>query len=439
MMMRIFSTMVWLLPLGLCGCPSDESCPSTPDLSPFSIVALLVVDEPVKLNLYPFENGGCAPPGVMPDSITAEITGPDGQPIPNESSMNLPSSLTGTVRFTLEKPGPHHFLTAFEPVGGLLQFDLHAARDRSSEAAMKSLSSACTTLERTDLGSWVCNSQVFRGDQSFLLNLPSGRIAVAGNVVWVAGGQQIHRYVDTGTKLELSATLSHTEGAAAFLLASPDELLVLHAQSLLRVAFDGTALVFTGRTAWAGAPAPIDNNESLQGLLLRTGSGLALVSRAKASEAQSLQACAYQLEASGMVRTAEPCQPLTGMLLGYERSVLWMGALSPGTRDVEALHHMEWTGSRLETRGSLIVGSSLQITRSGTQGSTSIPVLAGAPYEIRGLPIRAGVPVYRPEEGQVSLELLDKEITQPSASSTLLWGAPKSGTGSRIRLRPTAP
>jgi hypothetical protein len=244
--------------------------------------------------------------------------------------------------------------------------------------------------------------------------------------------------VDTGTKLELSATLSHTEGSAGFLLATADELLVLYPQALQRITFDGAALVSTGRTAWAGAPAPV-NGYGLQGLLLRTGPWLALVSRASASEGQGLQACAYQLGAAGLVRTGEPCQPLSGTLLGFEPSVLWMGDPFPGRSDIETLRRMEWTGNRLETRGSLIVGSSLRFIPSDMKGSMAVPVLGGESYEVLGLPIRAGVPVYLPEEGQLVIESLDKEIPQPRASSTLLWGSPQRGSGSRIRLRPSPP
>jgi len=439
MMTRILNAMVWLLPLGLCGCPSNESCNASPSSNPDIPVALLVVGEPVEMTLSAFENGGCAPVGVLPERLTVEITRPDGQLVPNEATVDEPRAHRGLLRFTPENPGLHHFLATFEPVGGIEQFDLHVARDRSAEAPLTSHRSTCNTLERTDHGSLVCSSQVFRADGFLLANLPEGRTAVAGNVVWVADNTRIQRYVDTGTKLELSATLSHAEGAAAFLMATPDELLVLYPLALQRLTFDGAALVSTGRTAWAGA-TPIDiSSQRLQGVLLRSGPRVALVSSAPASEGQGLQACAYQLEAAGPVRTGEPCQFLAGSLLGYERSVLWMGTPAPVTLRTETLRRMEWTGNQLETRGSLFVGPSLGVDTSGIRGPTSVPILKGAPYELRGLPIRASVPVYLPGEDQLSLEVLDTEIEYPQASPTLFWGTPRNGSGTRIRTRPLPP
>jgi hypothetical protein len=441
MMTRLFNSMVWLLTLGLWGCSSssDTPCNTAPDPTPAAPMALLVVDEPVRMSLSPFESGGCAPVGVLPERLTAELTGPDGQVVPSEASMNLPDSLNGTLRFTPRKPGLHHFIAAFEPVGGLQQFDLHVARDGSAQAPLTKYPGSCQTLERTDHGSLVCGSQVIRADRFLLANLPAGRTAVAGNVVWLAGSTRIQRYVDTGTKLELSATLSHTEGAAAFIMATPDELLVLYPQALQRITFDGAVLVSTGRTAWAGADTLNIYSERLHGLLLRSGARLALVSRAPASEGLGLLACSYQLEAAGPVRTGEPCQFLPDRLLGYERSVLWMGTQIPGRPGIDTLHRMEWTGSQLETRGSLFVGPSLSVGASGIQGPTSVPTLQAAPNELRGLPMRAGVPVYLPGEDQLSIESLDVELVGPQASSTLFWGTSRSESGSRIRQRPSTP
>ncbi|HLL03385.1 MAG TPA: hypothetical protein VK539_22570 [Myxococcaceae bacterium] len=444
MMTRLFNTMVWLLPLGLWGCSSssDTPCNTAPDPTPATPMALLVVGEPVRMSLSPFDSGGCAPVGVLPERLTAELTDPDGQVVPSEASMNLPISLNGTLRFTPQKPGLHHFIAAFEPVGGLQQFDLHVARDGSAQAPLTKYTGSCQTLERTDRGSLVCGSQVIRADGFLLANLPAGRTAVAGNVVWLAGSTRIERYVDTGTgtKLELSATLSHVEGAAGFIMATPDELLVLYPQALRRFTFDGAALVSTGRTTWEGAATSIDvSSLRIPGLLLRSGDRLALISRAPASEGQGHQACAYQLEAAGPVRTSEPCQLLSDRLLGYERSVLWTGTPLAGRPGIETLHRMEWTGSRLEPRGSLFVGPSLGVGVSGLQGPTAVPILRGTLYELRGLPSRAGVPVYLRGEDRLVIESLDVDIADPQASSTLLWGTSRSGSGSRIRQRPSTP
>lgn len=444
MMTRLFNARVWLLTLGLCGCssPPDTPCDTTPDPTPATLMALLVVGEPVRMSLSPFESGGCAPVGVLPERLTAELTGPDGQVVPSEASMNLPISLNGTLQFTPQKPGLHHFIAAFEPVGGLQQFDLHAARDGSAQAPLTRHTGSCQTLERTDHGSLVCGSQVIRADGFLLANLPAGRTAVAGNVVWLAGSTRIQRYVDTGTgtKLELSATLNHTEGAAGFIMATPDELLVLYPQALQRFTFDGAVLVSTGRTAWQGSDTPIDvSSLRLPGLLLRSGSSLALVSRDPPTPQQWVQACAYRLEASGPVRTGEPCQPLKDRLLGYERSVLWMGTPISGRSGIETLHRMEWTGSRLEPRGSLSVGPSLGVGVSGIQGPTAVPILRGSANEPRGLPLRAGVPVYLPGEDRLVIESLDGDIADPQASSTLFWGTSRGGSGSRIRQRPSTP
>ena len=445
MLTRLFKAMLWLLPLGLCGCPTspDTPCNSVPNPSRAIPKALLVVGEPVRMSLSPFESGGCAPVGVLPERVTAEITGPDGQPVPNEASINRPSSINGLLQFTPQKPGLHHFLAAFEPVGGIQQFELYAARNRSADAPLTSLTGGgCHSLERTDHGSVVCSNQVFRRDGWLLANLPAGRTAVAGNVVWLAGSTRIERYVDTGTgtKLELSATLEHTESTAAFILASPDELLVLYPLAIQRFTFDGTRLVSTGRTVWEGTNTPIDmSSQLLLGVLLRSGSQLALVSRTSAPGGGGVQVCGYQLEASGAVRTGEPCQFPPGSVVGYERSMLWMTTSDPGSSRADSLRREEWTGTRLETRGSLRVSQSLGVGTSHIYGPTSVPILKGNSFELRGLPVRAGVPVYVPGEEQLAIEVLDVGIEDPEVSSTLLWGTPSSGTGTRIRTRPLPP
>ncbi|MDY7227799.1 hypothetical protein [Hyalangium rubrum] len=422
--------------LGLCACSEEPCVPNdSTGRPPFG---LLVTGERVDISLYPFDNGGCVPEGVVPTRFTAEVSGPDGQPVPNEALLGSSSGVPATLRLTPETPGRHHMLVAFEPVGGLQQFDLQVAKDRTRESTLERVPDACRTLERTARGAWLCDTRVFR-EGITKQTLPDGRQAVSGDVVWVVNEQETRRYVDRGDQLELTAVQPHFEGPPKALLATDEELVVLHNQRLQRLRFDGTTLVLTASTDWGGADPSSGATASL-GLLLRTGDRLAVIGYRPAL-GNRLSLCAYQLEADRIALTQEPCQILSGSLMGFEGSVLWMGEPSPTTSLLLSLHRLEWTGSQLEPRGSLFLDETLPLIVQRMDRTSTVPVL-GMGFPLRGIPARTGVPVYSPERGEVYLEHLDAESIEPQASTNLFWSSAPNGStepGTRIRLRPSTP
>jgi hypothetical protein len=53
---------------------------------------------------------------------------------------------------------------------------------------------------------------------------------------------------------------------------------------------------------------------------------------------------------------------------------------------------------------------------------------------------RTFVPVYSTEQRGILFEVLDTDMTDPSASPALMWGLPSTGSsGLRIRIRPSTP
>ena len=360
--------------------------------------------------------------------------------MPHQSTLGPGHRDNATLEFTPTALGLHHVFAAFDPVGGIHQFDLYAVRDRSSEAPRHLLGPRCRGLERTTRGAWVCDSQVLR-EGAAAQQLPNGKLAVAGDVVWVVETQRIHRFVDDGQTLAATASLSHSQGTAGFLLASESELVVLHGGALQRITFDGTQLTSTGVTPWAPEGSfPLGTNAP-QGILLRTGEALAVVSRPPSSAGPlRLQACGYQLDGGRFTRTAEPCQLLDGDVVGFEPSVLWLAERDSSTNTAENLLRLEWTGTRLVPRASLWVGP-LSLVLVELDRPAIVPVFATV-VQWPASSILTAIPVYVPEEGRLRLEHLEGEFAFPLASPTLFWGEPFRGGATartQVRLRPSTP
>jgi hypothetical protein len=438
--MSLLRPLGWRLALPLLlllmGCPGEVPCfvANLPVRQP----AFMLVGEPTRLSIAPQIPGECdGPMNVPPRSLTVEILDPDQQPVAHQATLGNPTSAHATLLFTPTRPGPHHVFAAFDPVGGIHQFDIHAAHDRSRQAPITQLNSACQVLERTARGTWICNAAVFR-DGALVEQLPQGRLAVAGDVVWVVGAQQLHRFVDTGGPLLVpSASLEHRMGLPEFLLASADELVVLYGGTLQRVTFSGTTLTPTGSTSWGpGVQEPISPT-SPRGVLLRAGDRLALVRRPSLNVGTPLEACAYQLQAGAFARTSDACQQLPGVVIGFEPGVLWLGEQSAGPT-LSAIHRLEWTGTGFVLRGSLGMTGFQPLFPLMLARSSAVPVLQSA----HALPpgIVTAVPLHVPGEELLQLEHLDAEIRDPLASSSFFWGARPTAQGTtRVRGRPSTP
>ncbi|MFL5346736.1 MAG: hypothetical protein ACJ8AT_18295 [Hyalangium sp.] len=426
--------------LGLSGCPSP-GCAVPVSSSSFQEASVIIVGEQVRLQVSPQTPATCEATEEVPtpESISVEISGPDNLPVDSQATLGSPTTDDATVRFTPTKQGRYHVFAAFDPVGGIQQFDLYSARDRSAEAPLQTLPQSCNALERTRRGGWLCDTDFLR-DGAFVQRFTNARLAADGDVVWVVSPTQILRMVDTGTALQLSASRTNTVGQATFLLASAGELVILYGSAIERITFDGTQLNSTGLTSWVPSNMPI-NQQSLQGVLLRAGDQLATVTGGGSVNfgVPVIQVCPYQLQSGRFVRTSANCQLIATEVVGFEPNALWTGTRVSVLDTFNEVHRMEWTGTALVDQASLPLGESFKlILHKPEVRNTVIPVITPS-FPSISTRSRATVPVYVPDRG-ILLEQLDTELPEPTASTTLLWGNTSSTSANlRVRTRPSTP
>lgn len=381
----------------------------------------------------------------FPDALTSEVYAPDNRLVP--STPVLRGSSGGAVHFTPDMPGRYHVLAAFAPVGGIRQVGVMVAVDRSAEAPPMALPEMCSQVERTARGTLLCGAAVVReGGVTQRLgaagSVPPRMVTVAGNGVWAMDGTKVYRYVDTGgTTLTLTGSVSHGDSLPEFVLATEDELLVLHPSVLQRfVSSAAGAITSTGRSSWSEVQVTMSLPDQPRGFLVRSGDVLAVVGRGSVAQGSGFttgtRVCTYHLVTGRYERTKEvACQELPGVPEGVEAGVLWLreqASPPPGSfLPNDTVRRYVLTGGRFEEQGSLVLGPTTLFTTSLFRGS-SVPVFGiGQPSPI---PV---VPAWRPEQRDVVLEVLDREAFSASASSTFYWGM--GPTGPRARARPSPP
>lgn len=432
---------------GLTGCPDTPCFDGGVGVFPGLQPGVIVVGEPVRLEVAPSVVGACGQRfDTNPESLTVEVYGPDNQLVASQATLGNPTSALAIVRFTPDKPGRYHIFAAFDPVGGIQQMDLYAARNRSAEAPLFSLPSLCTSLERTQRGGWLCDLQFLR-DGKQVKSFTGGRMAVAGDVVWVVSGAQVQRYVDTGTELLLTASQSISSASSAeFLLATENELLVLRASTLERIVYDGAQTL--SLRSWVPRPATSGEvgTTGLTGLLVRSGDRLGLVTNAPPNggvqpfNSFTTQVCSYQLDGERILRTTDPCQTFTGNVVGYEPGVLWVGTPLSFSEQFSDLRRLEWATAGIAEQASLPLGQNFQLSPQPFKERNWVVPVVMSPVAAVGFASRATVAVYSPERRSILLEMLDTELTNPSASGSLLWtGLSSEPMKPRVRVRPTTP
>lgn len=442
-----------ILLMGLTGCPEDpvvEGC--FEPFEPFSDLAnpgIVRAEEPAHVYALPLSFQVCVNDASnFPTSATAEVTGPAGEALATKIQLGTQIKVTA-VQFTPAQPGPHHILVEFAPRGGIHQLDVHAAWDRSDEAPSQSLSQTCTSLERTLQGAWVCDSTVLRGNET-LGSFADARLAVAGDVIWVVDSSNVRRYVDTGTALVQTATATRTPLAVEFLLASPNELVVLLNNSLTLFTFQDGALTAGGATAWLRPNSSI-MPVSPYGVLLREGSQLAIATRSTAGSPSFFQVCPYQLLSGKFERTPGACSQFQGEIIGFEPGVLWTRELPAAASSTEAnplqLRRWAWAGGQLTEQGSLSLGTHVAVADRSRMRSVVVPLfrntppLGTIPPGSPSIPFITSMATWSPQRQAILLEHLDEEITNGSASPGLYWGEapPSASQPTKVRLRPPAP
>lgn len=443
-----------LLLIGLTGCPEEpvvEGCFEPfeifPDLANPGIVR---AGEPARVYALPLGFKVCVNDATnYPSSAIAEVTDPAGGALAAQIELGTRSTVTA-VQFTPAQLGPHHVLIEFAPRGGIHQLDVYAAQDRTAEAPGQSLSRICTSLERTLQGAWVCESAVLRGTEQ-LGTFTGARLAVAGDVIWVVDSASVRRYVDTGTALTLTGTAPRTATGLEFLLASPNELVVLLSNSLMLYTFQDGALTPGGATSWFRPTTPI-MPESPYGVLLREGGQLAVATRTSSGTSTFVQVCPYQLLSGRFERTTGACSQFQGEIIGFEPGVLWTKdlplAASPSTEpNPLRIRRWVWAEGQLTEQGSLSLGIHVAVSdRPGTR-SAVVPLVyntllsGNVPANPPSIPPVYSVVTWSPQRQALLLEHLDEEIANGYASPGLYWGmAPPGAPGpTKVCLRPPSP
>ncbi|MDY7227797.1 hypothetical protein [Hyalangium rubrum] len=425
--------------LGLPGCSEecldcDVECVAPQPTVLLNMPGILMAGQPATLSLPPAHLGGCGS-GSQASSATSEVYGPDGALVPSELTFSGPTAST-RLRFTPPQPGPYHLLIAFAPVGGLQQFDLHAAADRSAEATRLTLPSTCTSLERTRLGTWACGSTLIR-DGMVVAQFEGARLAVADDVVWVVTETLARRFHETPTEFWQSHSVGYTSRSTEFLLATPDELLLLHGSELMQiVARSG----LRSPSTVVPLPAATVGPRASRGVLLRDGEHVALVSRAETATGTDLQVCPILLAPSGPARLPTQCQLISGHVVGFEPSVLWTA--DPPTRlSGGGIHRWTWTAGRLQEQSALALGSQIRLVETTLLRPTAVPVVSSVPSDTPPAPFPAVV-TWSAERQRLSLEHLDSTLLELSASPSFYWGRgapPASGSQTQLLLRPSSP
>ncbi|SEL30521.1 hypothetical protein SAMN05444354_105170 [Stigmatella aurantiaca] len=428
--------------VGLPACPDPIGCTTSPALPP-SVTELMLVGVPTHLTVHA-ALPGCIPEAPRPSSLAVELSGPDNLPVPVQKAFEPANPTLGVLHFIPEQAGRYHLFAAFDPVGGIIQADLHAARDRSGETAPVMLPLDCGTLERTQPGAWICDVRVLR-EGVLVRDFPGSRLAVAGEVVWRMDPRLIERYVDTGTELVLTGTWPHAEGKVEAVLATRETLVALHGQTVQHVAFDGTALTGGAPTRWAtGTELP--SGLGPKALLMRAGDTLAITAGRPfgSSSPFSNEACPYTVVNGRIERTASACTGFNGSVVGFEPGGLWVE--EPGT---QTLSYHAWTPGGLMPRAAMSLNGLQTFFTTAEGKNTSVPVLTSSQNFPSSLgrtlrPPHALMPAYDAVQRRLLLEYLDSGMVLPQASSTLMWGRSTvftSGspfTALRILSRPPA-
>lgn len=438
--LRLFPLLMALA--GLSGCPEEPCFGGGVSVPPPVQPGIILVGEETTLRLAPNFVGGCDPEDTpTPSSLTVEVSDPDNQPVEHIASLGSPASGVSTLRFTARKPGRHHIFAAFDPVGGVQQFDVHAAMDYSRAEPALTLPRPCIRLERTGQGAFVCDQDVLR-DGAPVQSFTDSRLAVVGDVVWAVSPSRIQRYVDSGSALTLTATLENGRGPPEVLQASEDELVVISSSVVQRFTFSGTALAITGTALWTPTSIPISFSGPMV-LAVRTGDRLGIVTRTGLGSTTGYQVCPHGLEAGRFVRTTEACSSFSGVVVGYEPDALWVGdPQSFSETDFTSLRYVQWTATGLVEQALLPLSFNLKLgVHPFNSRQTVAPTLTSTTAAINPLPITT-VAVYSADRRSILMEHLGLGTPETLASQRLIWAPPFASqpNGSTVvRVRPSAP
>ncbi|MDQ3264481.1 MAG: hypothetical protein M3Y59_12590 [Myxococcota bacterium] len=230
--------------LVLTGCPGGEEgpCPITSSFAstPSSVAmdpsgASFLSPGPVSLRLHSPGFGLC-PSGrqTFPEAVEVTVWAPDGSLLPSRSETN--GFGLAVVEIQADTPGWYHLEANFLPSYGLAQQDFLVSRPLVATSTT-TLGARCQKVDRTTLGTWICDQRVFRGTElADSLTEPFARW-VSGAQVWTVALGRVNRFTDTGSGplvLNASGTLPPQTILAAAGMGE-DGLIVRNSGQLLRL------------------------------------------------------------------------------------------------------------------------------------------------------------------------------------------------------------
>jgi hypothetical protein len=384
----------------------------------------------------------------VPDSVTAQVFDPDNNLVPSEVALNSEGT-SATVHFTPKVVGRHHLLVAFAPVGIIQQVGVYVGRPWSGAQSPVLLPvPRCAQVDRTTRGTWLCDGIALRELTGRQVKLYSGSVlpdvAVSGNVVWVVGEGRVRRFVDNGTELELTGSLLLSQTAPLRIiqsrLASEQELWVLDDQLLHRFVFtDAGVLAATPAARWtAGRRLPFAL-DAVSGLLVRVAPDRVLVAQVEETRPVDTLLCPFRLGPDGSFSaTAETCQRVPGMPVGYEEGVLWTRVLDGG----QVLHRWGASEGWLAERGTLAFDLSVSALAEPLRAGFCLPIIR----MISGnLPAAAAPVALTSASGQPTLGMELLPGMSPSGFNTLgprfyfFWMNDSASSGGTLVFNRSAP
>lgn len=168
------------------------------------------------------------------EAVEVTVTGPEGTPLPSQVQNNG----FGMVDVEVEAatPGWYHLEANFLPSYGLAQQDFLVSRPLT-ETTTLTLGARCQRLNRTRLGTWICDQRVFRGTElADSISEPVSRW-VSGAQVWTVALGRVNRFTDTGSgPLVLTASgVTPVEQVLAAAGMGEDALLIRNSGQLARL------------------------------------------------------------------------------------------------------------------------------------------------------------------------------------------------------------
>ncbi|WP_426756467.1 hypothetical protein [Myxococcus sp. Y35] len=414
--------------LSFSGCASDADDCGIPPL-PGGVgqgVPLLSLGHSADLRVQPSLRLSCEGTDIpqLPDSVASEVFDPHNLVIASEATLSE-NGQSASVRFTPTTTGRYHVRVAFSPVGSLQQFGAYVTGAWTGGGPTGLALPRCTQLDRTTHGTWLCDGVAIHGSGGDTTRLGDTLgpldVAVAGNVVWVVGGDRVRRFVDTGSALELTGSLllgqRDTVTVIQSRLATEDELWVLDSQHLHRFTFTPEGVV-TGAapTPWGFVNQLPFGVDLVLGLLVRAGPDTALV--VQMTPEPNSRACAFQVGPTGGFVTSEaPCQSLPGVPAGIEDGAVWTrvdNAFLP--QPGQTLYRWAAENGVLTERGTLMVDSPIELVSAPLRPGFALPFLQWRQSRA------AAVPVVPQAPGPLGLELLPGNVDLASGLRTISPG-----------------